>query len=78
MHGHFSQPCRSVNWLTNIRGRDLPCTPVMQAYALYRENGLILLAEPGRLAAVMADDLASDASVVPLTDLRPVRSGGGL
>lgn len=59
----------SVNWLTNIRGRDLPCTPVMQAYALYhRENGLILLAEPGRLAAVMADDLATDASVVPLTD----------
>ena len=59
----------SVNWLTNIRGRDLPCTPVMQAYALYhRENGLILIAKPGRLAAVMTDDLATDASVVPLTD----------
>ena len=30
------------------RGRDLPFTPVMHAYALYhRENGLILLAEPG-------------------------------
>ena len=59
----------SVNWLTNIRGRDLPCTPVTQAYALYhRKNGLILLAEPGRLAAVMVDDLATDASVVPLTD----------
>ena len=59
----------SVNWLTNIRGRDLACTPVMHAYALYhRENGLILLAEPGRLAAVMADDLASETSVVPLAD----------
>lgn len=59
----------SVNWLINIRGRDLPYTPVTHAYALYhRENGLILLAEPGRLATVIADDLATYASVVPLAE----------
>ena len=59
----------AVNWLANIRGRDLECTPIMHAFALYhRENGLILLADPGRLAPVMQDDLAAQASVVSLAD----------
>ena len=53
----------AVNWLVNIRGRDLPCTPVNLAFALYhRDNGLILLAEPGRMAPVMSPEF----SVVPL------------
>lgn len=67
----------AVNWLTNIRGHDLPCTPVTQMMALYhRENGLVLLAEPGRLASLIADDMADNmsgdlvmnASVVSLAD----------
>lgn len=56
----------AVNWLVNMRGGDLPCTPVNLAFALYhRENGLILLADPGRLAPVMAGGV----SVVPLARL---------
>lgn len=56
----------AVNWLVNMRGADLPCTPVNLAFALYhRENGLILLAEPGRLAPVMAGGV----TVVPLAQL---------
>ena len=59
----------AVNWLTNMRGRDLSCTPVMHAFALYhRENGLVILADAGRLAPVMQDDLAAEATVVALAD----------
>ncbi|MDA7598793.1 aminopeptidase P family protein [Alphaproteobacteria bacterium] len=53
----------AVNWLVNMRGGDLPCTPVNLAFALYhRENGLIILADPGRLLVVMG----AGYSVVPL------------
>jgi len=59
----------AVNWLANIRGRDLPCTPVVQAFALYhRDNGLILFSEPERLAAVMQGELASRVKIIPLAD----------
>ena len=57
----------AVNWLVNIRGNDLGNTPVNLVFALYhRENGLILLASPQRLAPVMEGDLANETAVVPL------------
>ena len=56
----------AVNWLVNMRGADLPCQPVNLAFALYhRENGLIILGEPGRLTPL----LAAGISVVPLAQL---------
>lgn len=32
-----------TNWLLNIRGRDIPCTPVVMSYALLRNDGSVEL-----------------------------------
>ena len=57
----------AVNWLVNIRGTDLANTPINLLFALYhRDNGLILLADPQRLAPVMEGDLANEVAIVPL------------
>ena len=56
----------AVNWLANIRGYDLACTPVTLAFALFhRENGLIILADRQRMLPVMNEHMA----VVPLEQL---------
>ena len=53
----------AVNWLANIRGHDLDCTPVTLAFALFhRENGLIILADRQRILPVLNEHMA----VVPL------------
>ena len=71
----------AVNWLVNIRGTDLSNTPINLLFALYhRENGLILLADPHRLAPVMEGDLANEVAIVPLAqfaDLIDPRAGYG-
>ena len=56
----------AVNWLANIRGYDLACTPVTLAFALFhRENDLILLADRQRILPVLNEHMA----VVPLEQL---------
>ena len=56
----------SVNWLVNMRGGDLPCTPVNLCFALYhRETGLCLLGDQSRLQPVLTPDI----TVAPLTQL---------
>ena len=56
----------AVNWLANIRGRDLACTPITLAFALFhRENGLIILADRQRILPVLNEHMA----VVPLEQL---------
>ncbi|ADE40566.1 aminopeptidase P family protein [Candidatus Puniceispirillum marinum] len=56
----------AVNWLANIRGHDLACTPVKLAFALYhRENGLIILADRQPMLPVLNEHMA----VVPLEQL---------
>jgi len=56
----------AVNWLANIRGYDLACTPVTLAFALFhRENGLIILADRQRILPVLNEHMA----VVPLEQL---------
>ena len=48
----------SVNWLVNMRGGDLPCTPVNLCFALYhRETGLCLLGDQSRLQPVLTPDI---------------------
>ena len=43
----------SVNWLVNMRGSDLPFTPVNLCFALFDlESGLTLLGDPERLAPI--------------------------
>ena len=40
----------SVSWLLNLRGRDVPCLPVLQSLALLWSDGsLDVVAEPGRM-----------------------------
>lgn len=38
-----------VGWLTNMRARDLPCTPLAVAYALVTMDSCTLFIAPGRL-----------------------------
>ena len=56
----------SVNWLVNMRGGDLPCTPVNLCFAFYHgESGLCLLGDKSRLEPVLTPDI----TVAPLTQL---------
>ena len=56
----------SVNWLVNMRGADLPCTPVNLCFALYHgKTGLCLLGDAARLRPV----LPADINVAPLAEL---------
>ncbi|MGA0911557.1 MAG: aminopeptidase P family protein [Candidatus Puniceispirillaceae bacterium] len=61
----------TVNWLVNMRGADLPCTPVNLCFAFYhRQAGLCLFGDSARLTPV----IGSDISVAPLGEL-PERLG---
>ena len=56
----------AVNWLVNMRGADLPCTPINLCFAFFDcDHGLTLLGDGDRLAPVMDQDIA----VKPLADL---------
>ena len=56
----------AVNWLVNMRGGDLPFTPVNLCFALFDcDNGLTLLGDSERLAPVMGQTI----NIVPLADL---------
>ena len=56
----------AVNWLVNMRGGDLPCTPVNLCFAFFDcDHGLTLLGDSDRLVPVMDQDIA----VKPLADL---------
>ncbi len=50
----------SVSWLLNIYARDLPCSPIVRAYALLSKNGDITL---------FADNLQADMPVKTWADL---------
>jgi len=56
----------AVNWLVNMRGSDLPCTPVNLCFAFFHRNhGLTLLGEAARLAPIMSPSI----NVAPLAEL---------
>ena len=56
----------SVNWLVNMRGGDLPCTPVNLCFAFFDcDQGLTLLGDADRLASISDQNIA----VMPLADL---------
>ena len=42
--------CEDIAWLLNIRGGDLPCTPVPLCYCMVTANALTLFAECSRIA----------------------------
>lgn len=49
-----------VGWLTNMRARDLPCTPLAVAYALVTMDSCTLFIAPGRLNDTDAKTLADN------------------
>jgi Xaa-Pro aminopeptidase len=56
----------AVNWLVNMRGGDLPFTPVNLCFALFDcDNGLTLLGDGERLAPVIGQTI----NIAPLADL---------
>ncbi len=49
-----------VGWLTNMRARDLPCTPLAVSYALVTMDSCTLFISPGRLNDADAKTLADN------------------
>ncbi|MBP6985435.1 MAG: aminopeptidase P family protein [Alphaproteobacteria bacterium] len=48
----------SIAWLLNIRGRDIPCTPVALAYAILYANGKVdLFTHPDKLKEKLGSDV---------------------
>lgn len=64
----FIAASENINWLLNIRGNDVECTPVVQGYALlYADTRVELFADPSKF---VGDVLPSkvNVSVKPLSD----------
>ncbi len=54
----------SVAWLFNIRGRDIPYTPVVPAYALLRKKGKAeIYIDPAKVPAAVGEELADHATI---------------
>ncbi|EHH68433.1 aminopeptidase P family protein [Gluconobacter morbifer] len=58
--------CTSLAWLLNIRGSDVPLTPVAHGYGILHADGKAeLFAEPDRLAPGLAKALGAEVQVSP-------------
>jgi Xaa-Pro aminopeptidase len=56
----------SVNWLANMRGADLPCTPIKLCFALFhRQIGLYIFGDDAELLPVLSDTVKA----APLANL---------
>ncbi|MFW6076468.1 MAG: aminopeptidase family protein P, partial [Hyphomicrobiales bacterium] len=68
----------SIAWLFNIRGRDVPHTPVVQAYAiLHRDDVPDLYIHPGKLGEAAAAHLSAVAKIHPPEDFATALAGLG-
>ncbi len=68
----------SVNWLVNMRGRDLPCTPIKLCFALFhRKSGLHIFDDEVQLRSVL-DSNVKAAPLANLPALLETIGGGGL
>lgn len=64
----------NIAWLLNIRGADLECTPVLQAYALlYADGGVQLFTNPEKMPPALVENLER-VQVLPLAELAAVLS----
>lgn len=56
----------SVAWLFNIRGRDVPRTPVVRAFALVRaDGGATLFIDPAKIPDAVRAHLGADVAIEP-------------
>ncbi len=69
--GHVVIPALdSVAWLFNIRGHDVPRTPVVRAFALVADDGrATLFTDPVKITAEVSAHLGPDVQVRPYGDL---------
>lgn len=59
----------SIAWLLNIRGGDLACTPIMQAYALLHKDGKVqLCCEKRKITKDVAEHI-SHVEILPLEEI---------
>lgn len=56
----------SVAWLLNVRGRDVPCLPVVQSFAVLYKNGTVKwFVEPEKMTEHLKNSLASVVEIDP-------------
>lgn len=66
----------SVSWLTNTRGTDIPCLPILQSFALLESSGaLTVFADPGRIPAGFDQHVGSDVKVLAESAAESVLGG---
>ena len=64
LDGAFLGAAESVNWLFNLRGSDVPRTPIAQLQAILRSDGsAVLFVDPERVDGELASHLGSDVDV---------------
>ncbi|BDW85936.1 aminopeptidase P family protein [Roseicyclus marinus] len=67
-----------INWLLNIRGRDIPRNPVVQAMAiLHVDGGVDLFLAPGRMDADLAAHLGAEVRVAAPETMETALTGLG-
>lgn len=63
----------SIAWLLNVRGRDLPCTPVVLSFAIvYRDATVDWFVEPGKVGDAVRAHLGVGVRVRPRDAFVPV------
>ncbi|MFE3835616.1 aminopeptidase P family protein [Pseudogemmobacter sonorensis] len=66
----------SICWLLNIRGGDVPRNPVVQAFAILRDDGSVLLfADEAKFDAGLRHDLGPEVTLAPPGDFAPALRG---
>jgi len=55
----------AIAWLLNVRGRDVPCTPVSLAFAVaHAQGGIELFTDPRKMSPGLEDHLGADVVVM--------------
>ena len=63
----------SIAWLLNIRGADIPCTPVVLAFAIvHADAGVDLIIPPSKIPAAVRAWLGADVRIHAPEELEPV------
>ncbi|MEI8295672.1 MAG: aminopeptidase P family protein [Alphaproteobacteria bacterium] len=63
--------CESIAWLLNIRGNDIPHTPIVHAYAILHKTGNVdLFINANKVAPAMGAYLGSGVKIFPLSAIK--------
>jgi Xaa-Pro aminopeptidase len=65
----------SVSWLTNTRGTDIPCLPILQSFALLESSGeLTIFVDPGRIPDGFMEHVGPGVTVLAESEAERVLS----